>query len=53
MGWLSGSDVQFIVIKVGTWEHPDRLGTVEAKCSINKGRTQSGIIKASHHVDVS
>lgn len=53
MGWLSGSDVQFIVIKVGTWEHPGRLGTVEAKCSINKGRTQSGIIKASHHVDVS
>jgi hypothetical protein len=21
-GWLTGSEVQFIIIKMGTWQHP-------------------------------
>jgi hypothetical protein len=26
-GWLTGSEVQSIIIKVGTWQHPGRYGT--------------------------
>jgi len=26
-GWLSGSEVQSIIIKAGTWQHPGRCGT--------------------------
>jgi hypothetical protein len=25
-GWLTGSEVQFIITKVGTWQHPGRCG---------------------------
>ena len=25
-GWLTGSEVQFIIIKVGTWQHPGGHG---------------------------
>jgi hypothetical protein len=25
-GWLSGSEVQSIIIKVGAWQHPCRYG---------------------------
>jgi hypothetical protein len=25
-GWLTGSEVQSIIIKAGTWQHPDRHG---------------------------
>jgi hypothetical protein len=24
-GWLTGSEVQSIIMKVGTWQHPGRL----------------------------
>jgi hypothetical protein len=26
-GWLTGSEVQSIIIKAGTWQHPARHGT--------------------------
>ena len=32
-GWLTGSEVQPIIIKVGTWQHPDRHGTGVAESS--------------------
>jgi hypothetical protein len=32
-GWLTGSEVQSIIIKAGTWQHPDRHGTEGAKSS--------------------
>jgi len=25
-GWLTGSEVQSIIIKAGAWQHPDRHG---------------------------
>jgi len=25
-GWLTGSEVQFIIIKAGAWQHPGRHG---------------------------
>jgi hypothetical protein len=28
-GWLTGSEVQSIIIKAGAWQHPDRYGTEE------------------------
>jgi hypothetical protein len=30
-GWLIGSEVQSIIIKVGTWQHPGRLGAEELR----------------------
>jgi hypothetical protein len=32
-GWLTGSEVQSIIIKVGTWQHPDRHGAEGAESS--------------------
>jgi hypothetical protein len=32
-GWLTGSEVQSIIIKVGTWQHPGRHDTEEAESS--------------------
>jgi len=32
-GWLTGSEVQSIIIKVRTWQHPGRHGTGEAESS--------------------
>jgi hypothetical protein len=32
-GWLAGSEVQFIIIKVGAWQHPGRLGAGGAESS--------------------
>jgi hypothetical protein len=32
-GWLIGSEVQSIIIKVGAWHHPGRHGTGEAESS--------------------
>jgi hypothetical protein len=34
-GWLTGSEVQSLIIKVGTWQHPSRHGTGEAESSIS------------------
>ena len=32
-GWLTGSDVQSIIIKVGAWQHPGRHGAGGTKSS--------------------
>jgi hypothetical protein len=32
-GWLTGSEVQSIIINTVTWQHPDRHGTGEAENS--------------------
>jgi hypothetical protein len=32
-GWLTGSKIQSIIIKVGTWQHPDRHGAGGAESS--------------------
>jgi hypothetical protein len=32
-GWFKGSEVQSIIIKVGTWQHPGRHGTGGAESS--------------------
>jgi len=32
-GWFTGSEVQFIIIKVGTWQHPGRHGAGGAENS--------------------
>jgi hypothetical protein len=34
-GWLTGSEVQSIIIKAGTWQHPGRHGTGGAESSIS------------------
>jgi hypothetical protein len=38
-GWLTGSEVQSIVIKVGAWQHPDRhdAGGAESSTSLSEG----------------
>jgi hypothetical protein len=33
--WLTGLEVQSIVIKVGTWQHPGRHGAERAESSIS------------------
>ena len=32
-GWLTGSEVQSIIIKAGTWQHPGRHGSGGAESS--------------------
>jgi hypothetical protein len=32
-GWLTGSEVQAIIIKVGTWQYPGRPGAGRAESS--------------------
>jgi hypothetical protein len=32
-GWLTGSELQFIIIKAGTWQHSDRHGAGGAESS--------------------
>jgi hypothetical protein len=32
-GWLTGSEVQSIIIKVGAWQHPGRHGAGRAESS--------------------
>jgi hypothetical protein len=32
-GWLAGSEVQSIIIKAGTWQHPVRHGAGRAEIS--------------------
>jgi hypothetical protein len=38
-GWLTGSEVQFIIIKEGTWQHPGRhsAGGAESSTSSSEG----------------
>jgi hypothetical protein len=41
--WLTGSEVQFIIIKVGTWQHPGRhdAGAAETSTSSPEGCYQN------------
>jgi hypothetical protein len=32
-GWLTGSEVQSIIIKAGAWQHPERHGVEGAESS--------------------
>jgi hypothetical protein len=32
-GWLTGSEAQSIITKVGAWQHPGRHGTEDAESS--------------------
>jgi hypothetical protein len=34
-GWLTGSEVQSIIIKVGAWQHPGRHGAEGAESFIS------------------
>jgi hypothetical protein len=38
-GWFTGSEVQSIIIKAGTWQHPDRHGAggAESSTSLSEG----------------
>jgi hypothetical protein len=37
-GWLKGSEVQAIIIKMGAWKHPDRHGAgTESSTSSSEG----------------
>jgi hypothetical protein len=36
-GWLTASDVQSVIIKAGTWQHPGRHGPEEADTSSSEG----------------
>jgi hypothetical protein len=47
-GWLTGSKVQSIIIKAGTWQHPGRHGTGIAKSSTSssEGHWKTGFQQA-------
>jgi hypothetical protein len=38
-GWLTGSEVQSIMVKVGTWQHPGKHGAggAESSTSLSEG----------------
>jgi hypothetical protein len=38
-GWLSGSEVQSVIIKAGAWQHPGRQGAggAESSTSLSEG----------------
>jgi hypothetical protein len=38
-GWLTGSEVQSMIIKVGVWQHPGRygIGGAESSTSSSEG----------------
>jgi hypothetical protein len=37
-GWLTGSEVQSIIIKVGAWQHPGRHGAGRAESSMSSSK---------------
>jgi hypothetical protein len=37
-GWLIGSEIQSIIIKVGAWQYPDRHGTGTAEMSTSSSK---------------
>jgi hypothetical protein len=37
-GWLTGSEVQSIIIKVGAWQHPGCHGTGRAESSMSSSK---------------
>ena len=40
-GWLTGSEVQSIIVKVGAWQHPGRHGTGGPESSTSSTRARS------------
>jgi len=38
-GWLTGTEVQSIIIKAGTWQHPGRLGAGKAESSTSSSES--------------
>jgi hypothetical protein len=46
-GWLTGSEVQFILIKAGAWQHPGRHGAGEAESSTpsSEGFQKTGMFR--------
>jgi hypothetical protein len=42
-GWLTGSEVQFIIIKAGAWQRPGRngVGGAESSTSCYKGKQKT------------
>jgi hypothetical protein len=42
-GWLTGSEVQSIIIKAGAWQHPGRCGAggTESSTTSSKGCQQN------------
>jgi hypothetical protein len=38
-GWLTGSEVQSIIIKAGAWHHPDRHGRRGVKSSTSSSES--------------
>jgi hypothetical protein len=44
-GWLTGLEVQFIIVKAGTWQCPGRHGAggAESSTSCSKGKQKIGI----------
>jgi hypothetical protein len=41
-GWLTGSEVQSIIIKVGVWQRPGRHGAGEAESSTSSSEAVTG-----------
>jgi hypothetical protein len=43
-GWLTGSEVQSIIIKAGAWQHPSGYGVggAESSTSHSKGKQKTG-----------
>jgi hypothetical protein len=37
-GWLTGSEVQFIIIKEGAWQYPGRHGVDRAESSTSSSK---------------
>jgi hypothetical protein len=37
-GWLTGSEVQSIIIKVGAWQYPGQHGTGGAESSMSSSK---------------
>jgi hypothetical protein len=37
-GWLTGSDVQSIIIKVGSWQYPGGHGTAGSESSMSSSK---------------
>ena len=51
--WLTGSEIQFIIIKAGTWQHPSRhgAGRAESSTSCSEGKQKkTGFQKARTRV---
>jgi hypothetical protein len=42
-GWVTGSEVQSVIIKAGTWQHPGRhgAGRAESSSSLSEGCKQN------------